>query len=140
MITQRYRTRQRQRIMEYLTEHSHEHLTADDIALYFQQGGERIGKSTVYRYLDYLVQEGIVRRFHLDNDGAACYQFIGEREDCHLHLHLKCSKCGELFHVDSPTLSKIDREMEDAYGFAVDHTKTVLYGDCGECRQKGGKS
>lgn len=137
MGKQPYRTKQRLSIMQYLLEHNQEHLTAEDIVVYLRQQGNRVGKATVYRYLDYLVNEGSVRRYILDDNGAACYQYIEGGHACHDHLHLKCHACGTLFHVDFPLLATVERGVEQEYGFTIDHTKTVLYGTCDSCRQKG---
>ena len=135
----RYNTKQRERILTYLESRRGDHLTAEEIVDHFRACGETVGKSTVYRYLDLLAAEGRVRRYKLDTGDSACYQLQDGHADCHEHLHLKCSDCGELFHIDAPSLEAVEREVAEAAGFAIDQTKTVLYGRCGQCRQKGDK-
>ena len=59
----KYKTRQRANILEYLKENTGKHVTADEIINYFKKTKNPIGKSTVYRCIDSLVEENIIRKY-----------------------------------------------------------------------------
>jgi len=70
-----YKTKQREAILEYIVENKEKHITADEIITRFSKQDNPIGKSTVYRYLDKLCKENIIRRFTIDGSSSACYQY-----------------------------------------------------------------
>ena len=53
----KYNTKQREKILNYLKEAKGTHISADEIIKYFKEINEPIGKSTIYRYLNILVNE-----------------------------------------------------------------------------------
>lgn len=130
-----YRTRQRELILQYLTENRDRHILADDIVEHLKANGTAVGKSTVYRYLDKLVEQQAVRKYLWEEGKSACYQYTGGSSDCRQHFHLKCTGCGELFHVECDYLNEIAAHMRLEHGFAVDSSRTVLYGVCAACRR-----
>lgn len=132
----RYNTRQRDRINAYLQENSNRHITVDEIYDFFKENQHPIGVSTIYRYLDLLVDEGVVRKFMVEKGSPACYQYFGAVPHCHEHFHLKCDNCGKLFHVECSSLTQAAGEIEKSYGFKIDHAKTVLYGQCSHCNKE----
>lgn len=134
MGTSSYKTRQRDQILQYLTEHRREHTTAEDLVEAFRARNVKVGKSTIYRYLDVLVQSGQLRKYTIDESGSACYQYVEDPGDCAKHFHLKCLDCGRLLHIESDLLPAVSQEIQSQYGFVVDHCKTVLYGQCKSCR------
>ena len=91
-----YKTRQRERILRLLTENAGRHLSVDEVVDHLRGQGEPVGKSTVYRYLDRLVEQGLVRRYFVEERTGACYQYAGGEERCREHFHQKCIGCGML--------------------------------------------
>lgn len=55
---------------------------------------QRVSKATVYRHLERLTASGQVRRFFPAEGAAACYQYVGDHHDCHLHPHMVCVPLG----------------------------------------------
>lgn len=104
-------------------------MTAEEIVSALRSEGEAVGLTTVYRNLEKLCSSGEVRKF--SGAGSACYGFTGE--NCHSHFHLKCSSCGKLIHLECDYIEKLSEHVSAHHGFAVDNTKTVLYGTCGDC-------
>lgn len=81
-----YKTRQRERILQFLTENRDRHLSAGGCgrpsarpAAPCRTDDRLPGPSTG------LVEQGAVRRYYLGEGAGACYQFTG-REDCHEHF------------------------------------------------------
>ncbi|MBO5726766.1 MAG: transcriptional repressor [Clostridia bacterium] len=133
MTTPGYKTRQKAVIEELLVKNANRHLTADDITDMLKENGNDVGRTTVYRTLERLVSDNKVRRFSMPQGESACYQYISMGETCHEHFHLKCNKCGALFHIECEQMSLLSGHIAEHHGFAVDNLKTVLYGVCRKC-------
>ena len=95
-----YQTKQKTQILAYLQENRAKHMTAAELLHLLTENGTPIGAATVYRQLERLEADGLVRRYALDDRGSACWQYVDENQDCCSHFHLKCTVCGTLFHLD----------------------------------------
>lgn len=131
-----YKTKQREVILKVLTNNAERHLTAEDIVFELRENGDVVGKTTVYRYLDKLVSEGLVRKYSFEEGTSACYQYSGGNVECAEHFHLKCVVCNQLFHVECDYLNELADHVFQHHRFKIDNSKTVLYGVCEECSQK----
>ena len=131
-----YKTKQREMILDYMIKNKNIHVTADMIINYFRLYGTPIGKTTVYRNLDKLVTENIVRKFTIEDGVSACYQYAPDGSRCMEHYHFKCSECGKLFHVHCDFMNEISEHVYKKHKFMIDSSKTVFYGICEECRKK----
>ena len=69
--TSNYNTKQKERISELFQQQGDRHVTAGEISLYLQEQGTPVGMATIYRYLDQLVSEGIIRRYVLSVCGRS---------------------------------------------------------------------
>ncbi len=128
-----YKTKQRELILEYLRKNSDSHLTAQGVSDGLREYG--VGKSTVYRYLDKLCEEGLVRKYILKEGNSACFQYTGGAQ-CSSHFHLKCLNCNALVHLDCDHLKETEEHINEHHGFSVDTSRTVFYGICAECKEK----
>ena len=97
-----YKTRQAQIIFDYIKQNAHSHLTADDIADGVRAQG--VSKTTVYRQLERLLNEGKIRKYIPQEGKSACFQYA--EETCHSHFHLKCTECNCLFHLECEYLDE----------------------------------
>ncbi len=131
--TDGYKTRQRADIEEVLKFSKGVHLTAEEIAEILKEKGCHVGKTTVYRSLERLCDEGKVRKFVPQSGKSACFQYIEAMPECHEHFHLKCVSCGELIHMECERMSDISEHIAEHHGFKVDMLQTVLYGKCQAC-------
>lgn len=128
-----YNTKQRAIILSFLKENKTSHLTADEITSALLNGGFRVGKTTVYRYLDKLVENGQARKFLPPDGKSSCYQYVEDKEICAEHFHFKCDGCGKLFHTECDMLSNINKHINAEHNFFIDSSKTVFYGSCEKC-------
>jgi Fur family ferric uptake transcriptional regulator len=95
------------------------------------------GKSTVYRLLSKLCEEGVTRRITDPDMRKTAYQYVGDAHCAH-HLHLKCKECGALIHLDADTTGTLLKTVMDVKGFAIE-LGGFIYGVCEGCtRQEGG--
>ena len=128
-----YTTKQRTAILDFLRENAHRHVKASDVVNYMRESGTKIGTATVYRTLEKFEDEGLVRKFIVDEHTGACYQFVGTPAACHSHFHLKCTECGKLIHLSCEFLENMEKHIYNEHGFTVSSAKTVIYGVCAEC-------
>ena len=134
-----YHTEQKKLLIKYLSDHKDNSQTIDEItrgiALAYDDRSSVPGKSTVYRLINKLLEDGKVRKFSKEGTRQAAYQLV-EGARCSAHLHLKCTECGRLFHMkeclSEELISKISNDLE----FSVNKADTVLYGRCRACNQK----
>ncbi len=126
-----YKTKQKELILEFLKSHSENHLKAEDIVIGLQN---HVGIATVYRNLDKLVLDGVVRKYIAEEGKSACYQYMSTSVPCKEHYHLKCDICGELFHIECDYLSELIHHVKKEHSFEINGLKTIYYGKCGRCK------
>ena len=131
-----YQTRQREAILDYILSLEGAHVTAAQIAEHFAKEEVPIGRATIYRQLDLLMESGQLRKYTTDGVSGACYQQTEARENCREHFHLKCEDCGRLLHMECDDLQALQRHIFDQHAFEINALKTVLYGKCSACLQK----
>ena len=127
-----YKTKQREALLQYLEQHTHEELSALEIAEAL--AAQDISRSAVYRNLSALAQEGKLRRSARSGSREATYPF-SECAECRTCLHLCCTKCGKTFHMHTHSADALIQSVENAEGFTIDRAETVLYGVCSDCRK-----
>ncbi len=127
-----YLTKPRRQVLNFLAEQPDQSYTAEEIAhaLAERHGDEAPGKSTVYRLMGKLLQEEQVKRFEPEGSHRSYYQMMGCSHD---HLHLKCTDCGRLIHMNEGTSAHLLQEILRANGFSVNEHQTVIFGRCKEC-------
>lgn len=131
-----YKTKQSALVLDCFKNSGGIHLTIDAVCRILEENNTPVGKATVYRQVQKLVDEGTVRKYSADNADSACFQYVGDDEQCKQHFHLKCTRCGKLFHASCPYLDGINRHIFEHHGFTVDNTRTVFYGICEECMRE----
>ena len=129
-----YRTQQKALLLDFLSRNAEKTFSMESLAdaLSDDLGDKAPGKSTVYRLVNKLTEEGIVRRFAEENSRSALYQIVGGAS-CHHHLHMKCTKCGKLMHMSDEQSEQIIEKIFGDSAFAVSQEQTTLYGSCAEC-------
>lgn len=127
----KYATQQRQMLLAFLKEHSDEQFSVEEL---FERlcPDEGISISAIYRNISQMAAEGSVQRFSKPGSRKFLYQYVGG-EDCREHLHLKCEKCGQIFHMDDQSMQTLLLAAMRSDGFSIDTRKTVLYGLCKSC-------
>ncbi len=132
----RYKTRQREVLLGYFETVPGVHLTAAEVLLQLRARGESIGQSTVYRQLESLVDEGLLKKYIVDESSPACFEYVdpdshGDAESC---FHCKCEKCGRLIHLHCGEMDHMQAHLILEHSFQLDMQRTVLYGLCEQCR------
>jgi len=131
-----YNTKQREAILEFIISLDGAHVTAAQIAMHFEKKAAPVGRTTIYRHLDKLTEDGTLRRYVTDGLSGACYQYVENDKNNDACLHLKCDSCGELMHLECDALDELEHHISTKHAFQVNIMKTVLYGRCEDCLQK----
>lgn len=130
----KYKTKQRELLLEYLESVPGVHITVSDVCQYFKDHDAAIAQATVYRQLERLVDEGLINKYIIDGNSPACFEFLGT--GCHgeeVCFHCKCEKCGRLIHLHCEELEEIQTHLFREHHFKVNPMRTVFYGVCDEC-------
>ncbi len=115
-----YRTQPRKRLLEFLSAHADESLSAGQIASALPE----ISVSAVYRNLAALEQDGSVRQVTRTDSRERLYQFAAAGQ-CRRHLHLSCKRCGKTFHMNEAETEELVRSIAALDRFAVDRSEPV---------------
>lgn len=129
-----YNTRHKRDMMAFLTGNTMKHYTLDDLTRAMHEEGIDAGKTTVYRFVEGLAEQGSLRKY--SNENGTYYQYIGDDKNCGSHLHLMCSECGALYHVDCKLVGELLSHIKDDHNFSLDARRTVLVGVCGDCGKR----
>ncbi len=103
------------------------HLSADEIITYVQGKMPGVNKSTVYRTLELLEENGCVFKSHMGD--SVVYHHAEEGH----HHHLVCRKCGKTVDCDEDLLASAERSVAERYGFQVELKHVVITGLCQSC-------
>lgn len=131
---QGYQTEQKKILLSYLSSHADRAFSLEELVPPMVARG--VGKSTVYRLVARLADEGDVRRYLREGKRGYTYQYFA-KEDCHAHLHLRCTACGRVLHLCEDTSGALRALLSADCGFTLDGEKTMLYGLCAACAGKG---
>ncbi len=97
-------------------------LTISQLAKHLRDSGYQYNRSSVYRAVERLLDEGEICRHHL-NDKHMYYE-LRDRHD-----HLVCELCGKVLKVHS-----VYEAPKNVGSFKVDHHHLTLYGVCHDCK------
>ena len=136
-----YSTRQKRELLKFLKEHELENFSVDEVVLRLRERGASVGRSTAYRYLEALAEQGSVRKY-AGAQGITQYQSVSDSDGCSRHFHMLCKRCGTLMHVDCGLMESLSRHIAEHHGFQLDARETMLVGVCEKCarRDAGGEA
>lgn len=124
-------TPQRLMMLEVLAKQG-DHLSAEDIHARVVSLYPYVNLSTVYRTLEMLVSEGIVREAELGG-GRRFFEIASSADP---HHHLVCRKCGAIQHIAARHLEPVEKHLLKEHRFEVSETVLTSFGTCGKCRRK----
>jgi len=130
-----YQTEQRKTLIDFLSVDKSRQFTIEEIIEAMQDLDDAPGKSTVYRLMTKLTEEGIVRRFNEGSGRKFFYQIV-DGKNCCRHFHMKCLRCGKLVHLDDDISMMLYEKIAERKKFNIDEQKTMLFGECEICTGK----
>ena len=123
---EKYHTKQKDIILDIIKKEN-SRFRVDDI--YKKTSG--VGLTTVYRYINTLVDNGIIKK-EIDNDNQVYYYYLSECT-CINHVYLKCDKCGKIIHVDCDYIDKVYKHILEEHKFITNMKDLVISGRCQDC-------
>jgi Fur family zinc uptake transcriptional regulator len=94
-------------------------------------GGRRLAPITIYRALDFLVEQGFVHRLSSRNAYVACLHGHGAGE---VVAFLICETCGGVDEDSSPAIREAVAAITNGRRFASTHQVVEIVGRCEHCR------
>ncbi|MBN1190901.1 MAG: transcriptional repressor [Dehalococcoidales bacterium] len=104
------------------------HLSAEEIIRHVQKKMPGVNKSTIYRTLELLEQNGCVYKSEMDNS------FIYHHAEEGHHHHLLCSKCGKTIVCEENIFSPVEEYLLQNHGFQVEFKHVIIHGICRNCK------
>jgi Fur family zinc uptake transcriptional regulator len=124
-------TELRQRVLE-LVWRSHAPIGAYDIMDRLSDGsGRRAAPPTVYRALDFLLEQGLVHRIESRNAFIGC----SRPGEMHVIEILLCADCGRAAEVPDERIARAVKASADRLGFEVHRQTVEVSGRCQDCRK-----
>lgn len=123
-----YRVTTPRRVVADLISRRSGHFTAADLVADARRRRIGIGRATVFRALDLLLELGVVERLDLPT-GEHAYVAC---EPTH-HHHVVCSSCGRTAEIDDAGIRDLAEHVARMTGFAVDTHRLELFGRCAAC-------
>lgn len=106
------------------------HATADEIFEVIRKESSIIGKGTLYRNLNILVQDGLIRKIEI-SDGPD--RFDDKLDE---HYHVKCLECKKLFDVDMDIMPDLINNIRSKDGMNFLDFDILFKGICSDCQSK----
>lgn len=128
------KTRPRRLIAEQLAKlaATNSDFSTDDLWRELQECDPQIGRATVFRAVDVLVEQGILDRVTFV-DGSHRYRVCGVEH----HHHITCTRCHRVAEVATCLPPEALAAIERATDFALQGHSVELYGLCLQCRTSG---
>jgi len=108
------------------------------IEIYEILKGKDVSLSTIYRTLDILKKNDIIKEINVNK--KKLYELKIYSGKC-IHIHLKCEKCNRLFDIYSPNIAlkiiEILNKLERDYNFFIKDSSFIIQGICNECKKEG---
>lgn len=128
-----YTTVSRTKIMEFLEANCNRTVSVSDIQSFLKSEELEVNVTTIYRFLDRLAKDGKVIKYVAEKGSMAVYQYVENDRHCEHHLHLKCTKCGKVVHMECDFMEEIAEHIKEHHGFAIQCKNSIIYGVCKEC-------
>ncbi|MDR2055313.1 MAG: transcriptional repressor [Desulfovibrio sp.] len=104
---------------------------AYDIIEYMRDKGKRVTPASIYRTLDFLLQNGLVHRVNSLNAYIPC---TGKHSN-HILLMFICSECQKTTEIDDQTLYDSMQSRLEELGMSLQGGCIEIQGTCKECMQ-----
>lgn len=105
-------------------------LSALEIEDALREGGQVIGRASIYRALEQLEELGLLRRVEVSKGVAS---FEPADPSGHHHHHIVCDRCGRVVPFEDPQLERAIHAIERESGFKISNHEVTLRGTCQDC-------
>lgn len=130
-----YSTKTSRYILEFLQNNHNTAVTASDVMLYLESLNLSVNLTTVYRQLNRLAEQQKAVKLK-GKHGKTVFQLAKKEKSCEDHIHVQCTKCGKLIHLDCHFMTELETHLESHHGFNLKCEGSILYGLCKNCAEK----
>ena len=130
-----YKTKARALILDYMKKNPENRFTAREIYDSIKGELETVNRTTVYRNLDRMCEQGIMVRYTEPNRDSWYYQYSEEHSHCNDHMHAQCSECGRIFHLENEFAEEFEQKLQNVYGLTISPSSSLLVGKCDDCNK-----
>jgi Fur family ferric uptake transcriptional regulator len=121
----------RLKILKFLEDTEHRHMSAEDVYKAMLEQGEEIGLATIYRVLTQFESAGLVTRHHFEGGHS-----VFELDQGHHHDHILCVKCGKVDEFLDDTIEERQKAIAKEKGYAITDHSLYIYGICPDCQKE----
>ncbi|MBE6160860.1 MAG: transcriptional repressor [Firmicutes bacterium] len=124
-----YNTKQKEIILNAIKSKKNT-FTIKDI---YNELDSKTGLTTIYRLVDKLVSDGVLRK-NIGSNNETYYQYL---EKCNKdnHFYLKCVSCGNLIHVDCECIKELTEHISNKHKFKPSQENIMIDGLCKKCSE-----
>ncbi|MEA5467405.1 MULTISPECIES: Fur family transcriptional regulator [unclassified Spirulina] len=123
------RTRSQEKILNLLKTLNRP-ISAQDLYIELRNGQHNIGLATVYRALEALKLEGVVRVRTLGN-GESLYSLV--QRDRH---YLTCVNCDRSIPIEQCPVHQLEQQLQQSHHFKVYYHTLEFFGMCDLCQEE----
>ncbi|MGH1374273.1 MAG: Fur family transcriptional regulator [Cellvibrionaceae bacterium] len=95
-----------------------------------QQSTRKVAPPTVYRALEFLLEQGLIHRINMLNAFVGCTHPDAE----HANNFLICESCGVAIEFSASPLQKSINQTAADFGFTINAQSIELMGSCQQCQ------
>ena len=118
----------RRKVLE-LVWSSHGSITAYELLEGLRETGRKAAPPTVYRALEFLLENGLIHRIESLNAYVGC----GDPKRRHGGQFLICQNCKTVAELDDNAIARAVISRADSMGFTVHQQTVEVIGKCAEC-------
>ena len=107
------------------------HITSSELLTLVEERDPSIGRASVFRTLDLMIQLGIV--WTTVQGGSTIHYMLMPGGH---HHHIICTNCHRLIEFEDCRLESLIDSLEHHYGVHVEGHLLELYGLCQDCKQR----
>lgn len=123
-------------VLEALWQANHPLGAYELMSMLARADGRRLSPPTVYRALDFLLEQRFISRIETKNQYVPC----NHPDHPHACVFFICDRCGSSAEVENPAVeSMFDRDAE-ALGFRIGKRVVELQGTCATCQTASDQS
>jgi len=131
-------TSQREKVLDLLAQ-SHKPMGAYELLDLLAEDGKRPAPITVYRALDFLLEQGLAHRIESRNAFVACMAGDGSPDGTHdATVFLICRDCGNVGEASAENVGAAIDAVARQSGFTPDLSVVEIQGLCAHCSARGG--
>ncbi len=136
MLQKSYHTKTADLISQFIRTKMDCGFTAGELSTYLKENGVSVNKTTVYRNLDKMTENGTLMKHKSAVSDGFVYQSSEEENHCAEHIHFQCCKCGSIIHLSDEKTSEYLKSISEDLGIQINLNNSSLNGICNKCRNQ----